>query len=462
MQLYNALTQRKETFTPAGDTVTVYVCGITPYDTTHLGHCFTYASFDVLIRYLEYEGTPVKYVQNVTDVDDDILRKAQEVEGDWKAIGDRWTAHFIKDMRALNIRPPEHFPRATDVIEEMTEVVQTLLDAGYAYERKGNVYFHVDSWEEFGKLSRIPRQEMLPVANERGNHPDDPHKKDPLDFVLWQAQAPGEPAWDSPWGPGRPGWHIECSTMATTYLGNTIDIHGGGADLIFPHHECEIAQSECSTGQQPFVRLWMHNGFVTVDEEKMAKSLGNFLTIRDLLIRYRPEEIRYFILSSHYRSPLAYSDEQMAGARGALTRLYTALRGIEPAAPAEEAPQAIHFAEAMGDDFNTPEALAALFDLAREINRLRDTDRQRAASMAGLLRHLGGAIGLLQDNPEAYLQGGAGGSDDAADIEARIEARRAARQRRDFAEADRIRDELAAEGIQLEDGPEGTTWRRVE
>lgn len=228
MQLYNVLTGEKETFTPRNNGVSVYVCGITPYDTTHLGHAFTYTSFDVLIRYLEYLGHQVTYVQNVTDIDDDILRKAREVGEDWREVGNRWTAHFIRDMKALNVRPPQHFPRATEAIDEMLAIIQTLLDGGYAYENGGNVYFHVDSWQAFGQLSKLPRGEMLPVANERGNHPDDPHKRDPLDFVLWQAQAPGEPAWDSPWGPGRPGWHIECSTMATDYLGETVDIHGGG------------------------------------------------------------------------------------------------------------------------------------------------------------------------------------------------------------------------------------------
>lgn len=398
MQLYNALTQRKETFTPAGDTVTVYVCGITPYDTTHLGHCFTYASFDVLIRYLEYEGTPVKYVQNVTDVDDDILRKAQEVEGDWKAIGDRWTAHFIRDMKALNIRPPEHFPRATDVIEEMIEVVQTLLDAGNAYERKGNVYFHVDSWEEFGKLSRIPRQEMLPVANERGNDPDDPHKKDPLDFVLWQAQAPGEPAWDSPWGPGRPGWHIECSTMATTYLGNTIDIHGGGADLIFPHHECEIAQSECSTGQQPFVRLWMHTAMVRHEDEKMSKSLGNLLMVRDLLDGgWHPDTLRLYMHDHHYRRPWQFNEASLerAGLRAELLRKAVSAAGGKGTSFGARGP-ANTFATAMNDDLDTPTAIATLEQFATEIvERARKNHDVTAAQKA--LREMAGVFGLCLD-----------------------------------------------------------------
>jgi L-cysteine:1D-myo-inositol 2-amino-2-deoxy-alpha-D-glucopyranoside ligase len=240
MKLYNALSQQVEPFEPIGDAVTVYVCGITPYDTTHLGHAFTYASFDILIRALEQQGYPVRYVQNVTDIDDDILRKGKEVGEDWDSLGNRWTAHFIKDMINLNIRPPEVYPRATDVIDGIINTVQELLDAGVAYESNGNVYFHIDSWADYGKLCRMDRAEMLTIANERGNNPDDPHKKNPMDFVLWQAQAPGEPAWDSPWGPGRPGWHIECSTMSSQFLGKTIDIHGGGADLLFPHHESEI------------------------------------------------------------------------------------------------------------------------------------------------------------------------------------------------------------------------------
>ena len=253
MELYNTRTQRIEPFTPSGEVVTVYVCGITPYATTHLGHAFTYTTADILVRHLEYLGHQVNYVQNVTDIDDDVLRKAKEIGENWWELGNRWTRHFIEDMQSLNVRPPDHFPRATDFVPQIIKMVQGLLAAGIAYESGGNVYFHVADWPEFGKLSHIPHEEMLPVANERGNNPDDPYKRDPLDFVLWQAQAEGEPAWESPWGNGRPGWHIECSTMSTHFLGETIDIHSGGHDLLFPHHECETAQVEATTGQRP---LW--------------------------------------------------------------------------------------------------------------------------------------------------------------------------------------------------------------
>jgi len=279
MKLYNSLTQDQTLFTPVGDDVTLYVCGITPYDTTHLGHAFTYVTNDNLVRYLEYTGYTVTYVQNVTDIDDDILRKAAEIGEDWWALGNRWTRHFIDDLITLNVRPPDFFPRASDVVSEMHTLIQSLLAAGYAYESAGNVYFQVDKWPPFGKLSKLPATEMLPVANERGNFPDDPHKRDPLDFVLWQAQKGGEPAWESPWGKGRPGWHIECSTLASHYLGDSIDIHSGGADLIFPHHECEIAQMEPVTGREPFVRYWLHTAMVRYQGEKMSKSLGNYIGI---------------------------------------------------------------------------------------------------------------------------------------------------------------------------------------
>lgn len=404
MQLYNALTRNKEEFTPGNpgsDTVTIYVCGVTPYDTTHLGHSFTYASFDVLIRYLESKGKTVKYVQNVTDIDDDILRKANEVGGNWREVGNRWTAHFIRDMKALNVRPPDYFPRATAVIEEMVEVVQALLDKGHAYESGGNVYFHVDSWEPFGKLSRLPRQEMLAVANERGNHPDDPHKKDPLDFVLWQAQAPDEPAWDSPWGPGRPGWHIECSTLASQYLGNTIDIHGGGADLMFPHHDCEIAQTECATGEEPFVRFWMHTAMVEHEGEKMSKSLGNLVMVRDLLEEgWHPDALRLYMHSHHYRQPWAHNPErlQKAAEQARLLREALTVQSGDGRPNSIRGPRNT-FATAMEDDLDTPTAVAALEQFAHEI---LDAARkgQNVAEAQDALRHMGGILGLLLDAGE--------------------------------------------------------------
>ena len=398
MLLYNALSRTKEAFEPQGNAVTIYVCGITPYDTTHLGHSFTYASFDVLIRYLEYLGHEVNYVQNVTDVDDDILNKAQEVGEDWKAIGDRWTAHFIDDMKDLNVRPPDHFPRATDVIEEMIGVVEALLAAGYAYEKNGSVYFHVDDYEDFGKLSRIPRSEMLPIANERGNHPDDPNKKTPLDFVLWQAQAPGEPAWDSPWGPGRPGWHIECSTMATKHLGDTIDVHGGGADLIFPHHECEIAQAEGATGKKPFVRFWLHTAMVRHEGEKMSKSLGNLVMVRDLLeAGWTPDALRLYMHGHHYREEWEFNEsalEEAAAAADKVRQAATVEGGNND--PLTYRGAANTFTAAMDDDLDTPTAVAALEEFADQILRVADTGRDVSKAQR-TLREMAGVLGLTLD-----------------------------------------------------------------
>lgn len=395
LTLYNVLTRSKEPFTKDGDPITLYVCGITPYDTTHIGHCFTYTSFDVLLRYFRYQGHDVRYVQNVTDIDDDILRKAKEVESNWREVGNRWTAHFIEDMQALNVLPPQKFPRATDVIDEIIETVEALLEHGYAYEVEGNVYFHIDKWHDFGKLSQIPRHEMLAIANERGNHPDDPHKKDPLDFVLWQAQAPGEPAWESPWGPGRPGWHIECSTMAATYLAETIDIHGGGADLIFPHHECEIAQAEGATGTKPFVRYWLHTAMVRSEGEKMSKSLGNLVMVRDLLEDgISADALRIYMHMHHYRVPWQFDEEELRTAidqAQLLRRAATAKGGSGDALN----PRGITntFNTAMNDDLDTPTALAALQQYATEIISASAAGRDvRTAQQA--LRTLSGILGL--------------------------------------------------------------------
>jgi len=401
MKLYNVLSQDLETFAPGRKAVTIYVCGITPYDTTHLGHAFTYTVFDVLIRYLEYRGHSVRYVQNVTDIDDDILRKAGEVGEDWRALGNRWTAHFIRDMQSLNVRPPDHFPGATDVIPEIIDIVSQLLEARVAYEAGGNVYFHVDSWPEFGRLSRIARAEMLPVANERGNRPDDPHKQDPLDFVLWQAQAPGEPAWDSPWGAGRPGWHIECSTMATSLLGDTIDIHGGGRDLIFPHHECEIAQAEGATGNHPFVRFWMHAAMVHHDGEKMSKSLGNLIMVRDLLQDWSPDMIRLYLAGHHYREPWSFDDRTLAKA-GQLARRLEEAASVESG---QDSPlvglTSIEgaFVEAMDKDLGTPEALAELGQLAERIIAAAREDRNVKEAQQ-TLRRMGQIFGLRLDRSE--------------------------------------------------------------
>jgi len=397
MRLYNTLSRQVEDFSPQGDAVTVYVCGVTPYDTTHLGHAFTYTVFDVLIRYLEFQGLVVRYAQNVTDIDDDILRKAAEVGEDWRALGNRWTAHFIRDMQVLNVRPPDHFPRATDVIPGMLSVVERLLERGVAYEVGGSVYFHVDAWPEFGKLSRIPRDQMLPIANERGNRPDDPNKRDPLDFVLWQAQAPGEPAWDSPWGRGRPGWHIECSTMSEQFLGGSLDVHGGGADLVFPHHESEIAQAEAATGQKPFVRFWVHTAMVRHEGEKMSKSLGNLVMVRDLLQTWSPDSLRLYLADHPYREPWSHNVDELArGERLAqkMCAAVTATGGVKAPVTASAAVQA--FTEAMDDDLNTPVALAVLDRLADEVLEGARAGRDvRQAQEA--LRRMGRVFGLRLD-----------------------------------------------------------------
>lgn len=399
MRLYNALTQRVEKFEPAGPEVTIYVCGITPYDTTHLGHCFTYSSFDILIRYLEWQGIPVCYVQNVTDIDDDILRKAREVDEDWFALGNRWTTHFIEDNRRLNIRPPDHYPRATDVIEEIIDTVQALLVAGVAYESAGNVYFHVEADPHFGKLSRLAPEEMLPVANERGNHPDDPHKRDPLDFVLWQAHSPGEPAWESPWGPGRPGWHIECSTLSEKYLGQPIDVHGGGIDLAFPHHECEIAQAENATGKTPFTRYWLHVAMVRYQGEKMSKSLGNLVMVRDLLGNgWSPDALRLCMANHHYRRPWSYREEDLAWAAGLANRLREAASiegGTGESLPSHSARES--FQAALDNDLNSPGAIAAVSRLADEIIEAAGQG-ETVSEAQETLRELAGVLGLRLDN----------------------------------------------------------------
>ncbi len=397
MKLYNALTQTVEPFQPLSEVVTLYVCGITPYDTTHLGHAFTYATFDVLIRYLEFKGYPVKYVQNVTDIDDDILRKAREVSDDWQALGNRWTRHFMEDLRTLNLRPPDVYPRATETIAGMLDIVQRLVEQGVAYESGGSVYFHVDAWPEFGRLSRIPREQMLAVANERGNRPDDPHKQNPLDFVLWQAQAPGEPAWDSPWGPGRPGWHIECSAMSSTLLGNTIDIHGGGGDLIFPHHECEIAQSEAASGQKPFVRYWLHTAMVYHEGEKMSKSLGNLIMARDLLKNYSPDALRLYLANHHYRQVWSHNDEELVQAEQRARLLREAVVVHSGAGPAlDDVHYLTDFVQTMDLDLGTTAALTILKQLGEAVIEASQAGRDVRQAQE-TIRSLGSIFGLRLD-----------------------------------------------------------------
>ena len=399
LRLYNEQNRRLEPFTPLGDTATIYVCGITPYDTTHLGHAFTYLSFDVLIRYWEYLGYPVRYVQNVTDIDDDIIRKGKQVGEDWLALGNRWTRHFIEDLRALNVRPPDVYPRATDVIAEIQENVQALIDRGYAYAANGNVYYHVAANPQFGQVSGLEQNQWLPIANERGNVPDDPHKKDPLDFVLWQAQKAGEPAWASPWGMGRPGWHIECSTMSILHLGPVIDVHGGGGDLSFPHHECETAQSIGITGEAIFARFWMHAAMVRYQGEKMSKSLGNLIWARDLLQSHTADAVRILVTSHPYHETWDYDAHELGPADELASRLLSAVRVIGGDGPALRITEDVRaFEAAMDDNLNTRLALAALGSLA---------DHILAATLVGsnvseaqnTLRNLATVFGLRLDRP---------------------------------------------------------------
>lgn len=461
LHIYNTLTRRKEPLRPLEPgRVRMYVCGMTVYDFCHLGHARVLVVFDIVYRHLKRLGLDVTYVRNITDIDDKIIRRAAENGEAIEALTERFIGAMHEDADRLGVLRPDAEPRATLHMAEILAMITRLLDQDHAYVAgNGDVYYAVASFPGYGKLSGKDPQDLRAGARVEVGEA----KRDPLDFALWKAAKPGEPAWASPWGAGRPGWHIECSAMSTGCLGNHFDIHGGGADLMFPHHENEIAQSEGATGE-PFVNVWMHNGFVRVNDEKMSKSLGNFFTVREILARYQPEEVRYFILGSHYRSPLNYDDSQLDAARAALTRLYTALRELPAdAEPAGGEGYRERFDAAMDDDFNTPEALAVLFDLAREINRLRGQDVAAAAALGAELRALGAALGLLGQDAEAYLKAGAGSAAGGladADIDALIARRNAARKDRNFAEADRLRDELTAAGIVLEDGPGGTTWRR--
>jgi cysteinyl-tRNA synthetase len=454
LRIHNTLTRALESFSPLEPGhVRMYVCGMTVYDLCHLGHARSMVAFDVVQRWLRASGYRVTYVRNIIDIDDKIIRRALENGETIRSLTDRMIDALHQDADALGIERPTHEPRATDYVPQMLSIIGQLEAKGLAYRApSGDVNYAVRKFQGYGKLSGKTLDELH--AGERVAVLDG--KDDPLDFVLWKSAKPSEPEdvkWDSPYGAGRPGWHIECSAMSCEMLGETFDIHGGGADLQFPHHENEIAQSEGATGQ-PLARTWMHNGFINVDNEKMSKSLGNFFTIRDVLQSFDAETVRFFVVRSHYRSPLNYSDVHLSDARNALKRLYTALDAVAPAAITIDwtQPHAARFKAAMDEDFGTPDAVAVLFDLASEVNR------SRSADMAGLLKALGGVLGLLQDDPKAFLQAGA--SLDEADIQALIEARAAAKKARDFALADRIRQDLAAQGIVLKDSPSGTTWER--
>jgi cysteinyl-tRNA synthetase len=454
LRIHNSLSRTKQDFVPIhpGE-VRMYVCGMTVYDFCHVGHARVMVVFDTVARWLRAQGYRVSYVRNITDIDDKIIERAARNGETIDQLTGRFIQAMHEDADALGVMRPDHEPRATRSIEGMLALIARLMERGLAYRApSGDVFYAVRNFPGYGRLSGKSLEDLR--AGERVEV--DANKRDALDFVLWKAAKPGEPQWDSPWGPGRPGWHIECSAMSEELLGAHFDIHGGGQDLQFPHHENEIAQSEGAHGHT-FVNYWMHNGFVRVDNEKMSKSLGNFFTVREVLARYDPEVVRFFIVRAHYRSPLNYSDQHLEDARAALSRLYTALRNVPPA-PVDidwADPFAARFREAMDDDFNTPEACAVLFELANEVNRSRSPER------AGQLRALAALLGLLGREPAAFLQGGAaaGGLDDAA-IEARIAERAAAKKSRDFATADRIRAELAAAGIVLEDSAAGTSWRR--
>ncbi len=457
LHLHNTLTRGKDRFAPIEPGhVRMYVCGMTVYDYCHLGHARVMVVFDLLQRWLKAQGLRVTYVRNITDIDDKIIRRAQDNGETIRALTDRFIAAMHEDADALGVERPTHEPRATDYVPQMLDLIGTLKTRGLAYrDRAGDVNFRVRAFSGYGKLSGKSLDELR--AGERVEV--DAAKQDPLDFVLWKAAKPTEPGevkWPSPDGPGRPGWHIECSAMSCALLGETFDIHGGGADLQFPHHENEIAQSEGAHGK-PMAQVWLHNGFVRVDGEKMSKSLGNFFTIRDILKHVDAESVRLFIVRAHYRSPLNYSDDHLQDARAALTRLYTALdpfADLPTTAVDWNHPRAQAFAAAMNDDLNTPEAMAVLFELATEVNKTAD------ATLAALLKALGGLLGLLQQRPRDFLQGGKAAAVDAAWVEQQVQARAQAKQARDFALADRIRAELAARGIVLEDKPGGATvWR---
>ncbi|MFI3155124.1 MAG: cysteine--tRNA ligase [Methylococcaceae bacterium] len=460
LKIYNTLTRKKESFQPrVAGKVGMYVCGMTVYDYCHIGHARVMVVFDTVARYFRYRGYELTYVRNITDIDDKIIQRAIENGEDYGKLTERFIDAMHEDERALAVLPPDLEPRATQSIADIIAMIKTLADKELAYVgSNGDVFYAVSKFKDYGRLSGKNLDDLQ--AGERVDV--DLAKRNPMDFVLWKMAKANEPAWDSPWGLGRPGWHIECSAMSTCCLGNHFDIHGGGMDLQFPHHENEIAQSEGATGER-FVNLWMHNGFVRVDDEKMSKSLGNFFTVREVLQRYRPEIIRFFILSSHYRSPLNYSDQQLNDAKVALDRFYIALRNVDVSESSTVLDDyKIRFEQAMDDDFNTPVALAVLFDLVVELNTSKKSgDQGETGMLAATLKYLGGLLGILQDDPDAFLKGSGDAELGEDEIEQQIQARLDAKKAKDWALADKIRNGLKEQGVILEDSPDGTTsWRR--
>jgi cysteinyl-tRNA synthetase len=483
MKITDTLTGKKEEFKPLSDTVTMYVCGINPYADSHIGHAMSYIIFDVVRRYLEFRGYKVKHVENVTDVEDNIINHANRLGITVKELTEKYTLRYFEDMDALNILRPHHTPKATETIPEIIALTQGLIKKEFAYAVGGNVFFRVRKVTDYGKLSRRTPEQMMAGARVEAAE----QKEDPMDFALWKAAKPGEPAWDSPWGKGRPGWHIECSAMSMKFLGEQIDIHGGGQDVVFPHHENEIAQSESFTGKKPFVQKWLHNGLLQLGSEKMSKSLGNLITIRDALQKYTPDGLRIFILSSYYRSPLTYTQEAIDAAQvGAerLRRVVSKDSAVSKGEPLDAAPYRQRFIDAMDDDFNTPQAIAALFDLSRDINKAEETG-MNAAKARETLKELGGVLGLSFKAPEespldtaplkalvsliyekaktANISSITAGSppDDAESLmKLLINIRKDLRKAKQFQLADELRNKLTELGITLEDTAQGTTWKK--
>ncbi len=460
LQIYDSLSKQKQRFIPIKPReVTIYVCGMTVYDYCHLGHARVLVVFDMIVRYFRAIGYQVTYIRNITDIDDKIIARANENQESIQTLTQRFIQAMTDDSKALGVLPPDNEPKATDAMPDIIAMVQKLIENGYAYPAdNGDVYYSVHQFKEYGQLSGENIDELR--AGERVAI--DSYKQDPLDFVLWKASKPNEPSWSSPWGFGRPGWHIECSAMSVEHLGTHFDIHGGGMDLKFPHHENEIAQSK-ACGHR-FANYWLHNGFIRIDNEKMSKSLGNFFTVRAVLKHYRAEVVRYFILNSHYRSPLDYSDQELELSKVALTRLYITLRGFDLKTIELDADitWVSRFHQAMLDDFNTPQALAVLFELSHEINYQRQQQTDTAKKLANLLYTLAGILGLLQTDVEQFLQQGQSSTQEGIDSEwvlAKIEERQQARQDKNWALADQIREELTAKGVILEDTAGKTSWR---